>query len=96
MQIVRQQPNTSTNLLHRAFTEVPDYGIASRGFLGGITPLESYAGLPSYEQSEGSFSAASRSMSAPDLAATFAGARAAQHANVRPPTATPSPASAEA
>jgi len=49
--------------LHRAFTEVPDYGIASRGFLGGVTPLETLQGLPSYEEAE-----MQRSQSEPDLA----------------------------
>jgi hypothetical protein len=52
VQIMRQAPHTSSSLLHRAFTEVPDYGVAARGFLGGITPLESQQGLPSYEASE--------------------------------------------
>ncbi|KAF4567339.1 hypothetical protein EYR40_006337 [Pleurotus pulmonarius] len=37
-------------LLHRAFTEVPDYSVASRGFLGGVPPLSSMQGLPSYEE----------------------------------------------
>lgn len=37
-------------LLHRMFTEVPDYSIASRGFIGGVPPLESMQGLPSYEE----------------------------------------------
>ncbi|KAL0575550.1 hypothetical protein V5O48_006424 [Marasmius crinis-equi] len=41
---------TGTALLHRAFTEVPGYGIASRGFLGGVPPLSSMSGLPSYEE----------------------------------------------
>lgn len=36
--------------LHRAFTEVPDYGVASRGFLGGVPPLTSMQGLPSYDE----------------------------------------------
>ncbi|KAH6906390.1 hypothetical protein BKA70DRAFT_1287402 [Coprinopsis sp. MPI-PUGE-AT-0042] len=36
-------------LLHRAFTEVPDYSVAARGFLGGVAPLSSQAGLPSYD-----------------------------------------------
>jgi hypothetical protein len=54
---------TSHSLLHRAFTEVPDYGIASRGFLGGVTPLESLQGLPSYEEAE-----MQRSRSESDLA----------------------------
>ncbi|KAF5328618.1 hypothetical protein D9619_011636 [Psilocybe cf. subviscida] len=37
-------------ILHRAFTEVPDYSIAARGFLGGVPPLDSMRGLPSYEE----------------------------------------------
>ncbi len=37
-------------LLHRALTEVPDYSVASRGFIGGVPPLESMRGLPSYEE----------------------------------------------
>ncbi len=59
----RTVPVTSHSLLHRAFTEVPDYGIASRGFLGGVTPLETLQGLPSYEEAE-----MQRSQSEPDLA----------------------------
>lgn len=39
-------------LWHRAFTEVPGYGVASRGFIGGVTPLTSMRGLPSYEEAE--------------------------------------------
>jgi hypothetical protein len=54
---------TSHSLLHRAFTEVPDYDIASRGFLGGVTPLETMQGLPSYEEAE-----MQRSRSESDLA----------------------------
>ena len=39
------------DLLHRILTEVPDYSIASRGFIGGgVPPLESMRGLPSYEE----------------------------------------------
>ncbi|KAF9236340.1 hypothetical protein BU15DRAFT_50123 [Melanogaster broomeanus] len=51
-------PSTGTDampeneLWHRAFTEVPDYGVASRGFIGGVTPLTSMRGLPSYEEAE--------------------------------------------
>ena len=41
-----------TALWHRAFTEVPDYDAASRGFIGGVTPLTSMRGLPSYEEAE--------------------------------------------
>ncbi|KAG6891564.1 hypothetical protein C0992_003591 [Termitomyces sp. T32_za158] len=40
-----------TELMHRAFTEVPDYTIASRGFIGGVPPLTSMQGLPSYDES---------------------------------------------
>lgn len=54
-------------LLHRAFVETPDYEIASRGFLGGgIPPLSSFAGLPSYEEAAGR-PPADRSMSEADL-----------------------------
>ena len=60
----RTVPVTSHSLLHRAFTEVPDYGIASRGFLGGVTPLETLQGLPSYEEA----AATQRSRSESDLA----------------------------
>lgn len=57
-------------LLHRAFIETPDYEIASRGFLGGgIPPLSSFAGLPSYEEAAGAGSRGmERSMSDTDLA----------------------------
>ncbi|KAJ7281977.1 hypothetical protein C8J57DRAFT_1500638 [Mycena rebaudengoi] len=41
---------TGSVLLHRAFTEVPDYEVASRGFLGGVPPLSSMQGLPSYDE----------------------------------------------
>ncbi|KAH7925626.1 hypothetical protein BV22DRAFT_1064546 [Leucogyrophana mollusca] len=41
-----------SSLWHRAFTEVPDYGVASRGFIGGVPPLTSMRGLPSYEEAE--------------------------------------------
>ncbi|KAJ7460713.1 hypothetical protein FB451DRAFT_1096503 [Mycena latifolia] len=40
----------SSMLLHRAFTEVPDYEVAMRGFLGGVPPLSSMQGLPSYDE----------------------------------------------
>ncbi|KZS98484.1 hypothetical protein SISNIDRAFT_404532 [Sistotremastrum niveocremeum HHB9708] len=63
MQAVQTQPvplatdpiPTASNqeLLRSALSEVPDYGVASRGFLGGgITPLDLMRGLPSYEDSE--------------------------------------------
>ncbi|PSR73217.1 hypothetical protein PHLCEN_2v10938 [Hermanssonia centrifuga] len=84
-------------LLHRAFIETPDYEIASRGFLGGgIPPLSSYTGLPSYEEAAESRASIERSMSEPDLIS----ARAAPsiHAQLPPPeqltgpvTAPPSP-----
>ena len=48
----RTVPVTSHSLLRRAFTVVPDYDIASRGFLGGVTPLETLQGLPSYDEAE--------------------------------------------
>lgn len=64
-------PLTSSQQLHRAFTEVPDYDMASRGFLGGgITPLSSLRGLPSYEATQAQ--AGSRSSSDTDLAGGFA------------------------
>jgi hypothetical protein len=45
------EQGTTAEILHRAFTEVPDYSIASRGFIGGgVPPLESMRGLPSYEE----------------------------------------------
>ncbi|KAI8992968.1 hypothetical protein BD414DRAFT_412836 [Trametes punicea] len=46
------EPMTTQEMLHHAFTQVPDYQMASRGFLGGgITPLESLRDLPSYDES---------------------------------------------
>ncbi|KIY53632.1 hypothetical protein FISHEDRAFT_32979 [Fistulina hepatica ATCC 64428] len=42
--------SNSDSALYRAFNEVPDYDIASRGFMGGVPPLSSLQGLPSYEQ----------------------------------------------
>jgi len=42
---------TGQAFLHRALTEVPNYAIASRGFIGGVPPLSSMRGLPSYEES---------------------------------------------
>ncbi|KAK0462608.1 uncharacterized protein EV420DRAFT_1628125 [Desarmillaria tabescens] len=57
-------PNSGTALLHRAFTEVPDYRIAARGFIGGVPPLTSMRGLPSYEDVE-------RSQGDSELAARF-------------------------
>ncbi|KAF8268624.1 hypothetical protein EI94DRAFT_1829403 [Lactarius quietus] len=64
-QMPRTVPVTSHSQLHRVFTEVPDYGISSRGFIGGgVTPLETLQGLPSYEEAE-----MQRSRSESDLAA---------------------------
>ncbi|KAJ6594246.1 hypothetical protein B0H19DRAFT_1094617 [Mycena capillaripes] len=44
------RPDTSPLLLQRAYSEVPDYGVAVRGFIGGVPPLSSMHGLPSYEE----------------------------------------------
>ncbi len=45
-----QDPISGQMLLHRAFTETPDYEVATRGFLGGgLPPLDSFRDLPSYE-----------------------------------------------
>ncbi|KAG6812711.1 hypothetical protein H0H92_001215 [Tricholoma furcatifolium] len=49
-QITLPDAETGTELLHRAFTEVPDYSVASRGFIGGVPPLTSMQGLPSYDE----------------------------------------------
>ncbi|KAH6897509.1 hypothetical protein BKA70DRAFT_1528537 [Coprinopsis sp. MPI-PUGE-AT-0042] len=40
---------SSPSGMRRLFTEVPDYSVAARGFLGGVAPLSSQAGLPSYD-----------------------------------------------
>lgn len=45
------QPADGPGLLRWAYTEVPDYGVASLGFIGGVPPLSSSEGLPSYDQS---------------------------------------------
>ncbi|KAF7309483.1 Arrestin-C domain-containing protein [Mycena indigotica] len=52
-EVAQPVPNVNSELLHRAFTEVPDYEIAVKGFLGGVPPLSSMHGLPSYSDSEG-------------------------------------------
>ncbi|KAJ7230507.1 hypothetical protein GGX14DRAFT_344039 [Mycena pura] len=44
------EPSMNSPLLHRAFTEVPDYEVALRGFIGGVPPLSSMQGLPSYDE----------------------------------------------
>lgn len=36
----------------RALTEVPDYGASASGVIGGVPPLTSMQGLPSYEEAE--------------------------------------------
>ncbi|KZT71779.1 hypothetical protein DAEQUDRAFT_763616 [Daedalea quercina L-15889] len=72
------QPMTTPEQLHYAFTEVPDYDMASRGFLGGgITPLTSLQGLPSYDDAarERNLSQAERSFSDTDLAGMFGAAQ---------------------
>ncbi|OSD06934.1 hypothetical protein PYCCODRAFT_1464071 [Trametes coccinea BRFM310] len=85
------EPMTTQEMLHHAFTQVPDYQMASRGFLGGgITPLESLRDLPSYESvaaeiragrqgagTAGAVAAGERSFSEGDLASMFAAARGA-------------------
>jgi hypothetical protein len=54
-------------------SRVPHYNIASRGFLGGgVTPLSSMRGLPSYEEASGRTT--ERSLSEGDLARRFASA----------------------
>ncbi|KAF8199765.1 hypothetical protein K438DRAFT_1933120 [Mycena galopus ATCC 62051] len=45
-------PDTNPILFQRAYSEVPDYGVAARGFIGGVPPLSSMHGLPSYEEAE--------------------------------------------
>lgn len=78
------EPITSESLLHRAFTEVPDYGVASRGFIGGVPPLSSMTGLPSYAdtEAEDQLTQMERSRSAPDLSAQFAARMRMQHLHI--------------
>ncbi|KAF7317786.1 Arrestin-C domain-containing protein [Mycena kentingensis (nom. inval.)] len=52
LEVSQPKPNVNSELLHRAFTEVPDYEVALRGFLGGVPPLSSMQGLPSYSDSQ--------------------------------------------
>ncbi|KAH9942393.1 uncharacterized protein BXZ73DRAFT_97805 [Epithele typhae] len=74
-------PMTSQEMLHHAFTQVPDYDMASRGFLGGgITPLESVRDLPTYESA---VAGGARSFSDGDLAGMFA-AHGARPSSVPP------------
>ena len=44
--------DSQAEAMHRAFTEVPDYAIASWGFIGGVPPLTSLRDLPSYDEAE--------------------------------------------
>lgn len=96
--LMHQMPRNMTEdqrLLHRAFIETPDYEMASRGFLGGgIPPLSSYVGLPSYEEAAES-RALERSMSDTDLAgmASRLGMSPARMSSIRPDAATTAPAS---
>ena len=46
------EPQDPYSRVIRAFSVVPDYSIASRGFIGGVPPLSSMRGLPSYEEAE--------------------------------------------
>ncbi|KAF8658312.1 hypothetical protein AX16_002081 [Volvariella volvacea WC 439] len=43
-------PSTASALYHQAMAEVPDYGMAAQGFIGGVPPLDSMRGLPSYDE----------------------------------------------
>jgi len=47
---LRPSPSASP-IINRSISEVPDYSVASRGFMGGVQPLSSLIGLPSYEES---------------------------------------------
>jgi hypothetical protein len=47
---LRPSPSSSP-IINRSISEVPDYSVASRGFMGGVQPLSSLIGLPSYEES---------------------------------------------
>ena len=49
---VQPESQDPSSRVLRAFNVVPDYGIASRGFIGGVPPLSSMRGLPSYEEAE--------------------------------------------
>ncbi|KAI0829858.1 hypothetical protein BC628DRAFT_1073711 [Trametes gibbosa] len=82
------EPMTTQEMLHHAFTQVPDYDMASRGFLGGgITPLSTLRDLPSYESvaaemragTQGAIGAGERSFSEGDLASMFAARGARTH-----------------
>ncbi|KAJ7055054.1 hypothetical protein C8F01DRAFT_1259081 [Mycena amicta] len=49
-EVTQTIPNVNSELLHRAFMEVPDYEVAM-GFKAGLPPLSSLRGLPSYKAS---------------------------------------------
>ncbi|KAG6874509.1 hypothetical protein C0995_010419 [Termitomyces sp. Mi166 len=63
--------SSGSELLQRAFTEVPDYTVASRGFIGGVPPLTSMRGLPSYDESVKSSSSSRNSENETDLTRRF-------------------------
>jgi hypothetical protein len=51
--MVQSESQDPSSIITRAFSLVPDYSIASRGFIGGgVPPLSSMRGLPSYEEAE--------------------------------------------
>jgi len=51
--MVQPESQDPSSIISRAFSQVPDYSIASRGFIGGgVPPLSSMRGLPSYEEAE--------------------------------------------
>jgi len=45
-------PHSPCAVFGEYYDVVPEYAFAARGFLGGITPLSSFRGLPSYEQAQ--------------------------------------------
>ncbi|KIK69112.1 hypothetical protein GYMLUDRAFT_35168 [Collybiopsis luxurians FD-317 M1] len=67
IQIADYNNNHNQEMLHRAISEVPDYRVASRGFIGGVPPLTSMTGLPSYEETQ----LGARTRSDTDLASRF-------------------------
>ena len=44
------RPLTTSSIIQRSISEVPDYVIASQGFMGGVPPLSSLMGLPTYDE----------------------------------------------
>ncbi|KAJ3896199.1 hypothetical protein GG344DRAFT_37221 [Lentinula edodes] len=73
------------NNSQEAMQRVPDYQIASRGFIGGVPPLTSLRDLPSYEDSQ----LGTRTRSDSDLASRFAGVSLSPMATVAGRTALP-------